>query len=128
MATRSNTLSYILASIVLCATVYGWWLGGLEYFSELGVVTNGFIIGTAGIAVLCFLGSFWNVSLSTLGALLCPGLGLIGTAVGVSLALQSTGENANLMEALGLAINSTIAGIGFMCLLTLQEWFLKRTI
>jgi hypothetical protein len=124
----NHSPSYILASIFLCALAYSWWIGGLEYLSHLGMVTNGFITATSIVAVFSFIGSFWNHSASTLGSLLCPGVGLIGTAVGVSLALQSTGEQSNLMEALGLAIHATIAGIGFMCLLTLQEWFLKRTI
>lgn len=122
----NRTVSYSLASLTLCSLVFGWWIGGWDYLLSLGPVTAGFCIFIFFFAAFTFVLSFRIPTASTLGSVLCPGFGLLGTTVGITVAMQNTENPEMMLDAMGLAFHATVVGIFFMLLLTIQEWLLHH--
>lgn len=64
----------------------------------------------------------WDVSAADIGATVCQGMGLLGTAVGFMIMLASSS-----LEATGIytALSTTVVGLAVALLLYVQHWLLR---
>lgn len=116
---KSNAVSYFLASLTLCGLVFSWWIGGYEWFRGTGWLNIIFCSGIFFVAVVYYVVSFSNPSLAWIGSDNCISLGLLGTVVGLVLALPEVGNIEAATQGIALALLTT--GVGLVCSLVLYN-------
>jgi len=126
---RRHLAGFLILHVIAATALYGAWRAGLlvEFFAadEMGL--------TALIAAVAVIGVF-GVAMQRWGLvefikIQCPTLGLLGTAVGFSLAVAGLGADDGGFElkllGLNTALNTTIAGLIGHLWLALNERLLK---
>lgn len=107
----NKSVSYFLASATICGLIYAWWLGGLDVFLITGYFN---VIACSFIALVGaghFLVSFYKPSIAWLGADTTISLGLLGTIIGLVLALPHISDIEYATKAISLALWTTGVGL-----------------
>ena len=110
----NKTVSYFLASLTLCSLVFAYWIGGYAYFLSTGWLNVAFCSFIALVGTVYFVLAFRNPPVAWVGADNCISLGLLGTVVGLVMALPvAETDKSAAFAGIGLALLTT--GVGLVC-------------
>ena len=121
---KQHLKSAVLLAAVGVLGVLAWFTGVLDVmWSAQSTWTHAIILTIVVCCAWCVVAAMRDQRWVVRGLALCPALGLLGTALGVSLELQAIHTDAdivNAVSALGSAFAATVTGIGSAIVIYLQ--------
>ena len=108
-----NNKSNVLLSTILCTIVLMWWFGLFNWFIGQGVLVYGPCLFITAVASIYYLISYKYPEQAWIGADNCISLGLLGTIIGLVVALPEIEDINRAAQGISLALLTT--GVGLVC-------------
>ena len=112
-------ISYFIASLTLCGLVFAGWIGGYEWFLNTGWLDISMCLFIFLVAVGHYIWAFYRPDIAWIGADNCISLGLLGTVIGLLIALPNVKDIEVATAGIAMALLTT--GVGLVCNLLLYN-------